>query len=219
MSFEPYVIDMGVRDFKFKVCTQEGRDWYDPIKPYTKLQYEWVLDNVDLTGNVIDCGARHGHYAVILAEGNLVCVDPFHHNLQVVRENMKLNKRKCQILEGAAGKAKGARRFDYCSNGRLTDDGNIEVSCYTIDGIMPDANVVKLDVEGAEFEIIPKAIDKLPDCHTWIVEVHPYNNHPGMIVQEFKNWELLKVNREKMIVEPYSEADTWPTHATIVARR
>lgn len=110
MDFEPYVIDMDVADFRFKVCTQEAKEWYDPIKPYTKLEYEWVLDNVDLSGNVIDCGAHHGHYAVILAQGRLICVDPYHHNLRVVRENMKLNNRECQIFEGAVGKAKGARK-------------------------------------------------------------------------------------------------------------
>lgn len=219
--FEPYVIPMGIRDFKFLVNSQEGRDWYDPIKPYTQLEYEWVLKNVLIDGRrVIDAGGHHGHYATIFKGSNLVIVEPFYHNLQTTWKNMELNGIEYRYVMGVVGKRHEMRNFYLTSNGHLDDSSGTTVECFKLCEVEHDANIVKLDVEGAEFEILPDQIDDLPYCDTWIIEIHPAHGDPNDIANAFdvRGFELLKVNREKMIVEPY-QYDDWQTHATLIARK
>jgi len=214
-----YVKKMGVRDFDFQFTTQQATDWYDPVKPYTKLEYEWILDNVEL-GNVMDVGAHHGHYSIILGQGKkLLCVDPFYHNTQLIKKNLELNGLDAQIVYGAVAKEKGQRGFRCVSNGRLDDNSSVMVDTYKLVDLMPEAQVIKIDIEGAEFEILPEQVTEMPKCHTWIVEIHP--GEPDVIAQGFldRGFELLKVNREKMVVEPYKMSSEWKSHATLIARK
>ena len=82
--FKSYVIDHGIEGLKFLVGSQEGKEWYDPIKPYTLLEYQWVLDNVPMDGMVLDCGAHHGHYSIVFAKKALSvkAIDPYFHNIK-----------------------------------------------------------------------------------------------------------------------------------------
>jgi len=219
--FESYAIPLGVRDFKFLVCTDEARAWYDPIKPYTKLEYQWVLDNLLIDGRrVIDAGGHHGHYSIIFKGAHLTIVEPFYHNLQIIWKNMELNGIEYRYEMGVVGRNRGLRNFHLTSNGYFDNDSGTQVECFKLCEIDHDANIVKLDVEGAEFEILPRQIDDLPYCDTWIIEIHPSHGNPDDIANAFdvRGFELLKVNRKKMIVEPY-QYDDWPTHATLIARK
>lgn len=219
--FESYVIPLGVRDFRFLVNSAEGKAWYDPIKPYTKLEYQWVLDNVLIDGRrVIDAGGHHGHYSIIFKGSDLTVVEPFYHNLQTIWKNMELNGIEYEYVMGAVGRSHELRGFYMNSNGHLDESSGTRVETYKLCEVDHDANIVKLDVEGAEFEILPNQIDELPYCDTWIIEIHPSHGNPDDIAVAFdaRGFELLKVNREKMKVEPY-QWDAWPTHATLIARK
>jgi FkbM family methyltransferase len=221
MSFEPYVIEHGIDNFRFLVATQEGEDWYNPMKPYTLLEYQWVMDNVDLKDRlVLDCGGHHGHYAMILGrDGILAIVEPVLENARIIKKNMELNAIAYDIVFGAVAGWAGNRNFDMRSNGRFDLNAKGIVPCQTLSQIMPNAQVIKLDVEGAEFEILPDAISDMPCCDTWIVEVHPHAGDPNSIAKAFidREFEVLKVDREQMKVVPYVFGH-WPTHATIIAR-
>jgi hypothetical protein len=68
VEFEPYVMDLDVEGIRgrFFIGTPQAEEWYDPIKPYAKLEYEWVIKNVLLRGQkIVDVGAHHGHYALV----------------------------------------------------------------------------------------------------------------------------------------------------------
>jgi len=46
-KFVPYIttVDLNTARFRFH-ATPEAREWYDPLKPYARLEYGWVLENV-----------------------------------------------------------------------------------------------------------------------------------------------------------------------------
>ena len=218
---QPYVIDH-LDGLKFRVGTEEAREWYDPMKPYTELEYRWVFENISLKKkNILDCGAHHGHYSILFGKrGFVIAVEPYYHNVTMIEKNIVLNglENKCDIHYGAVAKSAGMRPFVNASNGRLADGAGTTVECMTMRQIMPNAQIVKIDIEGGEFEILPEQIDSLPECEVWIIEIHPQFGDPETIAAGFKDWELLKVNREKMTVEPYQH-DKWQTHATLIARK
>lgn len=212
-----------VRDLKFNVHTEEGRQWYDPIKPYTALEYEWVLDNVDLTGKILELGGHHGHYSVVLASkgGGLLVVEPHPDNCEIILDNLDINGQSATVYKGAVTSYDGECSFTGETNGRVIPFGKMTVRCETMKSLMPDAQVVKMDIEGGEFSILPAGIEEMPHVHTWIIELHPYWNNPHELCAAFikMGFLALKVDRKRMRVTEYDMIDDWETHATCIFLR
>jgi len=219
--FKPYVIPLLGRNFH--VETQEAEDWYNPIKWYTLLEYEWVRDNVPLDGQrVLECGGHHGHYSLVLGGKNeLVIVEPRPANAAVIEKNLSANNITARVVRGAVDDKGGRRMFTGETNGRLSSHGLFEVPCYTLDELMPDAGIIKLDIEGGEYAILPGAIDSMTKAHTWIIELHPQFGNPNPICSEFlkHGYNAVKVCREHHQVEPYDPLEYWDIHSTVIFRR
>lgn len=229
-EFTPFAAPFRTGDLagRFFFATAQAEQWYGTLKPYTDLEFRWVLENVPLTSQrIVDGGSHHGLYTVVFALGSdgtadILAVDPFPMNCTLTEINLRLNDATAEIEQCAISGSNGTANFLNQSNGRLIDSGGIEVQTRTLPSLMPDANIVKLDVEGAEYKIIPHAIDQMDQVHTWIVEVHPINNpHPDDIYDLFKDrgFNVLWVNRETNQVEPYVPGSEWTIHTTIFARR
>jgi len=82
---------------------------------------------------------------------------------------------------------------------------------------------VKLDIEGAEYAVIPEALETM-NVESWIVEMHAGHEEPkaqDIMAQLFleKGYRLDWVNRAEMKVEPYELGTEWTTHSTLFARR
>ena len=97
---------------RFFFATSQASEWYDPLKPYAKLEYEWVIQNIPLKNQaIIDAGAHHGQYSVVFALGaehasQLISVDPHPMNCLLTEINLLLNQAKPQIEQSAvAGKS------------------------------------------------------------------------------------------------------------------
>jgi len=220
---DPYKIDL-LNGRKFTVCTDEAQDWYDPIKWYTQLEYQWVLDNVKLEGEkVLECGGHHGHYSLILAADNqLVVVEPHPENVRIIKHNLSDNNVKAaQVITGAVADKHEYRQFSGATNGRLVNYGGFAVQCYTLKELLPDAGIIKLDIEGGEYNVLPDGIEQMPKTHTWIIELHPQFGNPVHICNAFlkAGFDAVKVCREHKQVEPYDMSEDWRTHATVIFRR
>jgi FkbM family methyltransferase len=211
---------------RFLFATPEAQAWYDPIKPYAQLEYEWIAANLDLSSEtVVDVGTHHGHYALVLASmgaKRLVCVDAVESNCAIAEANLALNGFDPVVRHCAITARNGKVQFTADSNGRVVERGVIEVNGVTLPALEPRATVVKLDVEGEEFKILPEQLDHMPHAHTWIVEVHPWKTrdpHKLMPILE-ERFDVSWINRATMAVERYegSNAD-WSTHATVICRR
>lgn len=229
-DFEPYMKDLDIKGIngRFFFATPQAKEWYDPIKPYAKLEYEWVIQNVPLNKmKIIDGGAHHGQYSVFFAlaanpPSKLVPIDPYPMNCALTEINLSINRCEADIQQCAISESQGEVHFDHQSNGRILTEGGMLVNARTLDSILPDADVVKLDVEGAEYRIIPAAVDKMSCVHTWIVEVHPLGNpHPDEIIRCFldRGFKIYYLNRARNMVEPYCLNTEWRIHSTIFALR
>jgi hypothetical protein len=54
----------------------------------------------------------------------------------------------------------------------------VEVAARPLADLVPDATVVKLDVEGHEYAILPGALETMPHVKAWLLELHGVADHP-----------------------------------------
>src|SRR3990172_6392404 len=94
-DFEPYILSHGMGELDFLIATPLAREWYDPPKPYTLLEYQWVIDHIPLNGKrIIDGGCHHGHYSLLLLSQRanwITLIDPHPPNLDIAEVNIALN--------------------------------------------------------------------------------------------------------------------------------
>lgn len=227
----------GMAGVRFGIANKEAEDWYVPLKPYVRLEYDWVLRNVK-GEHIVDAGSHHGNYSLVLAAlkpKTLDMVDPVNSNCRISEGNMEENFPRMEYLmwEGAlwdnvgeVGFSIGDVGFSGQTNG-LVGEFEHKVACWPLRFINPDADVVKLDIEGSEYSVLPSAVD-MPKIHTWIIEAHldSYRPHNGDGVPDdlarlllSRGFELLWINRHSMKVEPYQLGTRWDTHSTLIGRR
>ncbi len=210
---------------RFFFATPEARDWYDPVKSHTQLEYDWVASNLDLTGElVLDIGTHHGHYSLLLASmqpKRLVSVDAVASNCAIAEANLSLNGFDPVIRHCAVTTIDGKVQFTAESNGRVVERGVIEVPAVRLPSLEPKATVVKLDIEGEEFKVLPDQLDQMPHAHTWIVEIHPWKTRdPHQLLPLLQSrFDVLWINRATMTIEPYPANADWSGHSTVIARR
>jgi FkbM family methyltransferase len=56
--------------------------------------------------------------------------------------------------------------------------GREPVPCHPLSALVPDATIVKLDVEGHEYAILDTSIAAMPAVHTWAIELHMVPGRP-----------------------------------------
>jgi FkbM family methyltransferase len=229
-DFRPYITTFSIKGHgvRFFIGTPEAAAWYDPLKPHTKLECEWIVTHLPLEKEkIIDGGAHHGLYATVFALGSrntsqVVAVDPVPSNCDLTRVNLALNGVEARVEQCAISNADGYVPFAFETCGRIVPRSQDRKPARRLQAILPDATVIKLDIEGSEFHILPAQIDDMPDTHTWIVEIHPRTGKdPHSLVRSFENrgFDIWWFNRRTNHVEPYPAEASWETRTSIIARR
>jgi FkbM family methyltransferase len=143
---------------------------------------------------VYDVGANVGIYSLLASSrvgpsGMVYAFEPQPRNLLYLRRHMTLNHvQNCVILETAISNTAGTLRFSAASlepsMGRLSPEGEVLVPSTTLDrciygekGLRPP-NVLKIDVEGAEWDVLQGATRALAEFHPKIfLELHGTQLH------------------------------------------
>lgn len=143
---------------------------------------------------VYDVGANVGIYSLVASSrvgvsGRVYAFEPLDRNLRYLRRHIMLNNlQNCTVVEKAVCNEEGTRRFSVAawepSMSRLSPDGEILVPSTTLDNCVygeerlrpPD--IIKIDVEGAEFEVLEGATRALTEFHpTVFLEIHGTQLH------------------------------------------
>lgn len=189
-QFSPYIGNVEIEggSFRFFYGTPLSRSWYDPIKPHAMAEYLWVKQNLKIANQkIIDAGAHHGHYSCFFAAhgGAVTAVEPLASNNDLLTVNAAINQFDIKIVQAAVSDRAGYATFIPRSNGKLFAGVGISVPVITLIEIAGDATVVKLDVEGAEFKVLPNGIDMMPHISTWIIEAHSRAGNPNKLAIDF----------------------------------
>ncbi len=115
---------------------------------------------------VLDIGANVGFFSILLsrlvgAKGKVIAFEPLPRNIDFIEQHIRLNQiENIQIYSAALSNKSGVMKFslsDYHEQGRLDENGDLEVSVTTLDSLKDITNsvsFVKIDVEGAEASVL-----------------------------------------------------------------
>lgn len=228
LDFQPYIgkVDLERCSFRFLYATAQAANWYDPLNAATRHELDWLVANTGPAGaTIIDAGAYHGLYTLVLAmhagpEGEVVAVDPVPSNRAVIEANLALNGLKARIEGCAISNVEGEVAFSRESCGRIVARGGRRLPSRRLRSIHPEATIVKLDIEGLEFEVVPEQIDELSEARVWIVEIHPgRGRRPELVLEAFRRRGFdLWWRSPSHGFEPY-RGRSWTDRTTLVAIR
>ncbi len=158
-------------------------------------QVRWYRQSVPMKGEVIaDVGANVGDISQLFAErcgrkGKVVSIEPVPANIKAIETKIrrakaakwwKLKRCACSHEDGRVNMK--VIKASWGTNSAITadDEGTtIDVPCYRLSKIVPDATVVKLDVEGHEYDILPDALASFGgQVRCYAIEFHALDGRP-----------------------------------------
>jgi FkbM family methyltransferase len=151
-------------------------------------------------GDIVwDVGANFGIYTCLLQKVpsvNVVAFEPFPENTRRLKENLELNGLDSEVVEIALSNEDGEMEFGFASgaDGSLggtriatkSDDAVASVKTRRADGIdLPQPSVVKIDVEGAEYDVIDGMRETLRGCRLVYCEIHQADDGSGSSIRDY----------------------------------
>ena len=133
---------------------------------------------------VVDCGACHGMFTLLararFPKARLLAFEPEPVNFTRLQANLALNPPGIEAVRAAVGAAAG--RVHFAGEGfgghvvGLEDSTGIEVEVASLPALInqarPERLVLKIDIEGAERELLPALVSHLPPQTVIFLETH-----------------------------------------------
>jgi FkbM family methyltransferase len=156
----------------------------------------------------VDVGGNLGYYCLLMSnlvgpKGRVITFEPVEENLAVLRENIAVNKiENVELANTALGAHPGVLSLIRSEVGSVSAtpsvrgyavegaQSSIEVPVNTLDAYLEEKGwrpaVIKIDVEGAELEVLRGAVNTLRVARpTVLVEVHGWEETSSAEVREF----------------------------------
>ena len=158
-------------------------------------QERWYQQTVGLKGQVVaDAGANVGRlsqffFAAVGPKGKVVSIEPVPANHKAIEKRIKkagpAAKKRWTLKKCAVGAEVGkvslaVLEADWGTNAMVTsgNGAGLEVAARPLWDLVPDATIVKLDIEGHEYEVLPGALEAMPKVRAWLLELHSVEGHP-----------------------------------------
>jgi len=144
---------------------------------------------------ILDLGANIGYYMLLEAtesakESNIICIEPDPRNITLLKENIKINNldQKVIVIEAVVSGKDGqvpvnirnASNLNKINDNFEKDENTILIQSMTLNAILKNHgkfDCLRMDVEGAESEILSKNsdnfLDSMPLGSLIFMEIHP----------------------------------------------
>lgn len=198
------LIEKNILDFKMYLDQDDEGINQELIETGTheKASIDFIKTILRPDMNVIELGANIGFYVFIEASivNHVYAIEPVKYNFEILTKNIELNRFKNILtyrlaVGGNNGKIKihtsnrcnwativpeNERAKEYAQLWNNFEKGEEEVPLYTLDKFTEEFNIgkidlIRMDVEGAEVDIIPKGLltlQNMPKNSYLFVEVH-----------------------------------------------
>jgi FkbM family methyltransferase len=163
-----------LRGKKWVVGAGEHGYWLGSYELNKRLAFEREVQ----AGSVVyDIGANVGYFSLLAAvltgpDGKVAAFEPLPRNIHYLKRHIQLNcLGNIEVIEAAVSDREGQAHFNLGASsamGHIADEGEIEVQIVALDplldeGRLPPPDVIKIDVEGAEYEVLQGARKLLAD--------------------------------------------------------
>ncbi|UCD31127.1 MAG: FkbM family methyltransferase [Desulfobacterales bacterium] len=195
-------------DKSFNTCRIVSRHHERDIEEYFVLQEGDVF---------IDVGSHAGKYAIRLArqignKGQVIAIEPEPYNFEILKRNVELNNFRNIILQNIACSDTNGDIKLYVDDKATTLHSirknsdiigkEINVQTQKIDTLLLNLNIdkvdlIKIDVEGAELEVLKGSINTLQRCHPSII-YEAWNEEYQKKIKKFLvkyNYSIKQINR------------------------
>lgn len=186
------------------------------------LQHEMEIGDV-----VYDVGANVGFYSLLASTvvgntGHVYSFEPFPENLRILRRHLEINQVKnCTVIDAAVSSTDGNATFDPSEDrctGHLAINGTLHVRTLTLDGLVlrkeiRPPSLMKIDIEGAEFECLQGASSTIQEFHPVIfLATHGAKVHSACIALLAK-WNYSLSTLPGQLVESSDELIALPRNS------
>ncbi|MGK0389741.1 MAG: FkbM family methyltransferase [Maribacter sp.] len=170
--------------------------------------------SVEKGDTVIDIGAHIGVFSIYAAEksqtGKVYAFEPFSDNFKVLEQHKTLNKKNNLFVFNQGVDSKSGTQTLFLSPDNNTgghslhlknnSDKKVEITTITLSNFCHNEQIstidfLKLDCEGAEFEIIKSSEHILKNVRKIIMECHPYQDNNVDDMADILKRNHFKVNR------------------------
>jgi FkbM family methyltransferase len=155
-------------------------------------QERWYAEHIPLRDQVVaDVGANVGRFSQFFWEASggtsrVVSIEPLPENVEAIRERIRAANTDRWTVEACAV---SARRGSVGLAVQRTPEGGWNsvvtakaaartVPCRTLSALVPDATVVKIDIEGHEYGVLEEALPRLARVRAWALELHRVPGRP-----------------------------------------
>lgn len=166
-----------------------------------------MLCNKNHETTFLDIGANIGYYSILLSDffDKIIAIEPVKENIDILTSNIKINDldNKVNVIKSAVGSTPGEgyiiqgefKNLLTISEDPPRNDAD-KVKIYKIDDILHkfnvnDVSLVKMDVEGFEYEIIKSNMDFFEE---YLPEVLFIEIHFDIISEHKTNYIFKKLN-------------------------
>jgi FkbM family methyltransferase len=216
---DPLMLEIYVPKYNYNIyCPLNKEDFIVMTRHEDDIIERFLPKQGDI---VVDIGAHMGRYTIISskrvgANGKVVAIEAHPNNFEMLNRNIKLNQLTNVVPLNYAVYSKETKIKLYLpevesgytiyntimSNRARTEDKFVEVNANTLDyllqlkGIM-EVNWIKIDVEGAEFEVLQGASNVLSKSKdiALLIEIHGLDNYRPIV--EFLSSYNFKIEFEK----------------------
>jgi FkbM family methyltransferase len=155
-------------------------------------QARWYADELPLAGGVIaDVGANVGRLSEVFWRegGTVVSIEPLRSNVRAIESRIAaLNASRWTVEACAIADHDGeielatfvAKELDGAWNSERAraNETGVRVPCRRLSTLVPDATVVKIDIEGQEYDVLDEALPRLERVQAWALELHMLSHRP-----------------------------------------
>lgn len=187
------ILQGSLRGKKWIVGSGEHGYWLGSYEYQKRLAFEKTIKRNTV---VYDIGANVGYFSLLAAvltgpQGQVAAFEPLPRNVEFLQKHISLNcLDNIKVIEAAVSDHEGRAAFELGAStamGHIGEVGELEVSLVNLDGMLsrgelmpPDT--IKIDVEGAEFEVLQGARDLLTQYHpTLFLDTHQREAHQKAI--------------------------------------
>lgn len=155
-------------------------------------QERWYAEHIPLQAQVVaDVGANVGRFSQFFWDASggtsrVVSIEPLAENVAAIRERIRAAGAARWTVQACAVSARAgsvglavARTAQGGWNSVVVPRGGArQVRSLPLSKLVPDATVVKLDIEGHEYGVLDEALPRLARVLAWALELHQVPDRP-----------------------------------------